>query len=326
MAGRGKSARRGWPKVWCAALLLAGMVWGAGLDAAPVLADEPVVTEEDAAAADAMPADESATVADEAAEAEDAAEPTDDVDADATTDAEDAVEPADEANDTASLNHTPTFDGPIHILVIGDSLADGLWAGVYRRTRVFDDVTVERHTRVSSGLSRPDYYDWNAEIDEVIADEDMDIAIVSIGLNDGQPVFYEGRWDHDFGTPEWDRIYRERVVAFMTELTNAGIPTFWLGLPTVRSAEFDQRVQHMNDIYREAAAETGVHFVEIRSLTADASGAYAAYLDDEEGRQRLMRANDGIHFTGRGYEMLGQALVDAIAQSLGVLTDADGPA
>ncbi|MCB9960041.1 MAG: DUF459 domain-containing protein [Rhodospirillaceae bacterium] len=359
MAGRGKSARRGWPKVWCAALLLAGVLWVTELATAPVLADEPVVTEEDAAAADAAPADQSATaaaatVADdaltgaptdaptdavaadetveapdetvEAPDAEAAAEPADDVDADAAADAGDTVEPGDEANDTASLNHTPTFDGPIHILVIGDSLADGLWAGVYRRTRGFDDVTVERHTRVSSGLSRPDYYDWNAEIDEVIADEDMDIAIVSIGLNDGQPVFYEGRWDHDFGTEEWDRIYRERVVAFMTELADAGIPTFWLGLPTVRSAEFDQRVQHMNDIYREAAAETGVYFVETRAITADASGAYAAYLNDEDGRQRLMRANDGIHFTGPGYEMLGQALVDAIAQALGVLTDADGPA
>ena len=270
MAGRGESARRGWPRIWCAALLVLGLAWGAGLDAAPVLADEPVVTEDRAATADAVPADETATTADAAptdaveaddtAEAEAVVEPAEDT-AEDTADAEDAVEPAEDAGDTASLNHTPTFEGPIHILVIGDSLADGLWAGVYRRTRVFDDVSVERHTRVSSGLSRPDYYDWNSEIDEVIADEDMDIAIVSIGLNDGQPVFYEGRWDHDFGTPEWDRIYRERVLAFMTELTDAGIPTFWLGLPTVRSAEFDQRVQHMNEIYREAAAETGVTFV-----------------------------------------------------------------
>ena len=234
-----------------------------------------------------------------------------------------AVAPPGEGATEAAVPPAPVFDGPIRVLVLGDSLADGLWAGVYRTLRGTDDVSVDRHTRVSSGLSRPDFHDWDDELSSVLAQQDLDIAIVSIGLNDGQPVFHEGRWDHDFATPEWDVIYRGRVEAFMTQLVDAGIPTFWMGLPTVRSDQFDERVQHMNAIYRDAAAETGVYFVETRGVTADDTGAYAAYLNDDEGRQRLMRANDGIHFTGRGYEMLGRVLVDAMADALGVFADDD---
>ena len=233
------------------------------------------------------------------------------------------VEATPEPADAVAEPPPVSLDGPIRIVVLGDSLADGVWAGVYRALRRESDVTVDRHTRVASGLSRPDFYDWGGELSEFLASEDVDIAIVSIGLNDGQPVFHDGRWDHDFATPEWDEIYSDRVLQFMHQLVDAGVPTFWVGLPTVRSAQFDTRVRHMNAIYRAAAVEAGVHFVETRPLTADETGAYAAYLVDAEGRQRLMRANDGIHFTSRGYEMLGHALVDAMAASLGVFTDDD---
>ena len=214
---------------------------------------------------------------------------------------------------------SPAQAEDLRLVVFGDSLADGIWAGIYRALRTDGRFEIDRHTRVSSGLSRPDFYDWDQSLDTFLASEDLNIAVVSIGLNDGQPVYHDGRWDHDFATPEWDEIYAQRVSDFMAQLDAADIPSFWVGLPTVRSDDFGERVAHMNSIYQSAASGfDNVHFVSTTEVTADTSGAYSAYLEDEDGRQRLMRANDGIHFTSRGYERLGISLVAAMQRELEV--------
>ncbi len=223
-----------------------------------------------------------------------------------------------EANPDADSIAAPEDSGPFTVVVFGDSLADGIWAGVYRALRRDDRFEVQRHTRVSSGLSRPDYFDWQAALDEYLIEEEIDAAIISIGLNDAQPIFHEGRWDHDFGTEPWTEIYRGRVATFMARLAEAGVPAFWVGLPTVRSESYARRVAHLNDIYSAAAAEHGIVFVPTRAITADEQGGYSAYLADEDGRSRLMRANDGVHFTTRGYELLGQQLVAAMRERLPV--------
>jgi hypothetical protein len=216
----------------------------------------------------------------------------------------------------------PEEDDRFQVVVFGDSLADGLWTGVYRSLRRDNRFEVVRHTRVSSGLSRPDYFNWQDELDTYLARHDVDAAVISVGLNDAQPVYHDGRWEHGFGTDPWNEIYRERVGAFMGRLTEAGVPTFWIGLPTVRSSSFDERIHHINQIYREMAEAHGVIFVPTRALTADEDGEYAAYLADDSGRSRLMRANDGVHFTTRGYEMLAEQLLAAMGRNLDIFAEA----
>ena len=216
----------------------------------------------------------------------------------------------------------PDEDGRFQVVVFGDSLADGIWTGVYRSLRRDERFEVLRLTRVSSGLSRPDYYDWPAALDDYLARYDVDAAVISVGLNDAQPVFHDGRWEHGFGSEPWDEIYRDRVADFMARLTDAGVPTFWIGLPTVRSSSFGARIDHINGIYREMAARHGVFFVPTRDVTAGEDGEYAAYLADDSGRSRLMRANDGVHFTTRGYELLAGQLLAMMDQRLSIFAEA----
>jgi hypothetical protein len=70
------------------------------------------------------------------------------------------------------------------------------------------------------------------------------------------------------------------------------------------------------------AGEHGVVFVPTHEVTADESGQYAAYLADETGRSRLMRANDGVHFTSRGYELLAGQLLSAMDDRLSIFAEA----
>ena len=236
--------------------------------------------------------------------------------------AAEATPPTRDSVSAAQTAAVPDEDGRFQVVVFGDSLADGIWTGVYRSLRRDDRFEVLRHTRVSSGLSRPDYYDWPAALDEYLGRYDVDAAIISVGLNDAQPVFHDGRWEHGFGSDPWNEIYRDRVADFMERLTAAGVPTFWIGLPTVRSSSFGAKIDHINDIYREMAASHGVVFVPTREVTAGEDGEYAAYLADDTGRSRLMRANDGVHFTTRGYELLAGQLLASMDQRLPIFAEA----
>lgn len=206
--------------------------------------------------------------------------------------------------------------GTIRIGVFGDSLADGIWAGLYRTLHRNERFEVARHTEVSSGLARPDFFDWEQEIEQVLADETIDVAVVCLGLNDNQPVHYDGRRQFEFASEEWDAVYRGRVRAILAQLAAAGVPTFWVGLPTVRNERFATQMAHLNTIYESEALVADVPFMPTLAMTGDADGAYSAYLQDADGRNRLMRANDGVHFTGRGYELIAKALLAVMYREL----------
>ncbi len=217
---------------------------------------------------------------------------------------------------SAAPEAAPAEDRPFRVAVFGDSLADGMWGAVYRALRRDDRFEVLRRTRNASGLARPDFYDWFAALDRHIAEDSIDAAIVVFGLNDTQPVFFEGRWDHAFATPRWDEIYGIRVADFMTRLRQAGIPTFWLGLPVVRRDSHAGQVRHLNQLYESLAGEHGVVFVPTWTLSTDDDGRFSTYLPDDRGRSRQMRANDGVHFTMAGYEMLTAHLLRTMGHHL----------
>ena len=54
-------------------------------------------------------------------------------------------------------------DGTLTIGVFGDSMADGLWAALYRDLGDLDGVDVVKFSEVSTGLSRYDYVDIQAK-------------------------------------------------------------------------------------------------------------------------------------------------------------------
>ena len=84
----------------------------------------------------------------------------------------------------------------------------------------------------------------------------------------------------------------------------------------MRGRHLTTSAERLNPIYEQAAHETGVTFVPLWELTADADGNFTSYLPDHEGRSRLMRHNDGVHFTSRGYAMIADHILDVMDQEL----------
>ncbi len=83
----------------------------------------------------------------------------------------------------------------------------------------------------------------------------------------------------------------------------------WCGNPIARSATYTEDMGYINEIYAAEAARFGAQFVPLWSAIADDQGRYAAYGKDRDGTTQRLRADDGIHFTAAGYELIADKIV-----------------
>jgi hypothetical protein len=181
-------------------------------------------------------------------------------------------------------------------------------------------VDATHELRYSSGLTRPDYFDWPARLTSLLAERDPEAVVVFLGANDAQGIM-TGTGAEPFGTDAWVAEYRARVASVMDLLAADGRSIYWIGQPVMRDAGYDERMALLTRIYREEAERRDdVHFIETRTTFAAADGGYTAYLPGADGSPVLVRRDDGIHLTPAGADRL----VDLVMAALAADWDLDG--
>ncbi len=197
----------------------------------------------------------------------------------------------------------PTTDAPLRVWVGGDSLSEGLGWSFQRLGAETGLVAATEAGEVSSGLARPDFYNWPAEIQRVVAEDNPDVVVVMFGANDPQAVQNEAG-SFRFGTPEWEAEYRLRVRTVMA-LGSQGRRLIWIGEPIVRDGTLDAKMQVVDRLQRgEAAAFPNVSFIDARTLFMGSDGGYTEVLPTPDGGQVDLRADDGVHPNIAGYDRL----------------------
>ena len=201
------------------------------------------------------------------------------------------------------------------VLVVGDSLADGLWSGLYRAFQEDGNMEVVNKSKPSSGFVRADSYDWTKEIEDILKDDTYQIVVVMFGANDNQAI-KSGKEYIKPGTDAWDELYGQRVEAFVKKLRAKGLAVYWTGLPIMRSPDDSDDAEELNDIYREKSFINGAKFIDTWSGFTDESGRYSAVGPDMSGQIRRLRDDDGVHFTPRGYLKLAHFAEKEIRRDL----------
>jgi hypothetical protein len=212
---------------------------------------------------------------------------------------------------------------PVVIGVFGDSLGDGLWAGLYRQLRDGRNYEVVRFSRAATGLARYDYVNVQEQAAEQLSGRHVDIAVVMVGANDEQGII-ESRQVDGFATQRWRQVYASRIDALVGLLRGHGAAVYWVGLPRMRRDSFDQKAQLLNSIYAGRAQALGVPFIPTVPVTVDGQGGYDDYLV-EGGRPKLMRAKDGVHMTMAGYLRIAAPVSGAIRADVGRALAASRP-
>jgi len=201
---------------------------------------------------------------------------------------------------------------PKPVVVIGDSLAEGLHSGLYTLLKQ-DGLAVEKKTQISTGLVRKDKRDWTAVADGVALAHAYSAAIVTFGANDlvsfrtpAGPVHY--------GDVRWRSLYADRVAEIIRHLQAGGLKVFWVSLPVTRADRFQKDYAFLNDIFRETAAREGAVYVDTWTPLSD-NGQYTNYGADIAGKSVVLRHTDGVHFTPDGYLRYARIVLDAVQAS-----------
>jgi len=197
------------------------------------------------------------------------------------------------------INPFPNGDR-YRVVVLGDSLGEGLWSGLYRAFE--EDKTLEfiQDAKPNSGFARTDTYNWNEQLAKLLKEDTYQIAVVMFGASDTQGVRSGKEW-LKVGSEGWREIYGQRVEAFIKQLRAANVAVYWVGLPIMRSPTQNEDAEKLNDVYREKAFINGARYVETWTGFSDESGRYSPYGPDMTGQVKRLRADDGIHMTMRGY-------------------------
>ncbi len=202
------------------------------------------------------------------------------------------------------------------VVVVGDSLGDGIWMGLYDAFRRDLKVKIIRHSQVSTGFVSKDFFDWNREIVEIVKEKKPDALVMLFGTNDIRPMRTAEGY-HAFFSSSWVRHYRERLSKFLQYISKQNIPSYWIGLPNMRKKKMSESAAKLNKIMRSEAYKVGVTFIETWKDFSDKNGRYYSYGPDLNGKIRRLRANDGVHFTRIGYRKLAYGVEKALRKQLG---------
>jgi len=207
--------------------------------------------------------------------------------------------------------------GPLRIGVFGDSMADGLYAGLYRDLQHTPNVTVSKFSQVSTGLSRYDYVDIQARTRGQLDEQPVDAAVMLFGTNDAQGIEMDGQI-HRFGSDGWKAAYARRIDDLVALLRSRDVAVYWVGLPRMKRDTFDAKMTLINGVVEARMTALGVPYIETTALTSNSEGGYEAYLPTDSGRRTLMRANDGIHMSMAGYLRMSAPVAARLKRDAGL--------
>ena len=192
------------------------------------------------------------------------------------------------------------------ITVYGDSLGDGVWEGLYLLLRYDKQVRVQRHSQLGAGLTRPDFDAWLKNLKSELEQTPPQVAVVMFGANDQQGIRDENRIGYLFASEGWQQVYGARVDAVMAEFRERHVPMVWVGLPVMRKPEYNSGARTLDSIFAAAAERNHVTFVPLADAFTDAAGNFVVYMHDADQRNRQVRAEDGVHFTTYGYQLIAE--------------------
>ncbi len=199
-----------------------------------------------------------------------------------------------------------------NIAVFGDSLADGVWAGIYQEEKANPQDRLFRDSKVGTGLTRPDYDSFVAGFIATLDPDHVTDAVVMFGANDDEGLRDDNHHGYLFESAGWTQVYEQRVQAIIAACQQRGIRVFWLGLPVMRAPDRNQDAIFLNALLQRTVTANGAAFIPLEDRFKGPDGGFALYLPDAAGNLRQFRAPDGTHFTFLGYDTIAKQVLTAI--------------
>jgi hypothetical protein len=219
----------------------------------------------------------------------------------------------------------PSAANPAVLYVAGDSDAGTFAPYLDKLMKQTGMVSTTLDYKVSSGLARPDFFDWPSYFAQRIPAVNPDIVVVTFGGNDAQGLRNADKtWAVQHAPAsggddaDWKAEYGKRVGAAMDYLGGDNRTLIWVGIPNDDNADNTARLQVQNEVVMdEAAKRPKVVFVDTWKRFSGLSGGFASDVQDpRDGVFKPVRRDDGFHLNTTGAEILALDIAEAIRTEL----------
>jgi uncharacterized protein len=186
------------------------------------------------------------------------------------------------------------------IAVVGDDLAEGLFAGLQETFASDARVQVLPKPLLLNGLMRPDYDEKVVALEDDLKRDPPAVAALMLGAWDRVSLRTSSGKRVPVGTPEWRAEYAARADRLLKMMKRLNIAVYLVGLPNVRKYDANEDVQMMNEVLRERAYLNGMKYIDSYAGFLDEDGGYSSWGPDLSGKIVKLRDGDGVYFTMAG--------------------------
>ena len=210
----------------------------------------------------------------------------------------------------------PTAAAPLRVLIVGDSIGLDLGGPLQADLAGTGVVNAALDARESTGLTRPDYFNWAAELTADLKAAQPQVVIVMIGANDAQDFL--GPPDVPYTSPQWNTLYAQRVTQFMQIAGSGGAAVVWVGMPPMQNPGLDAQMSDVNAVVQQQAVKVhpAVAYLSTEHSLGTTQGGYTPFVTNGAGQVVNVRAPDGTHLTSGGGQVVAQQVIGEL-QTLG---------
>jgi hypothetical protein len=212
---------------------------------------------------------------------------------------------------------TPTPEQPLRTLILGDSTAYEVGNALVR-SNTDGLLATEVLFKTSSGVTRPDFFDWPFYLRWVVDENPPELMLLSLGANDAQPIVGPDGTYHQVHDEGWTTEYHRRVDEISRYIAERGVPLYWIGQPYAKSEGYSAGMDVINNVYEQVADEVdGVEFIDIWPALSGPDGEYLKTVDGPDGQPIEIRASDDIHLTEAGGDLAAALVWDVLRADWG---------
>ena len=172
----------------------------------------------------------------------------------------------------------------------------------------------------ASGVSRPDFFDWQAKVKELPIDSGTAAVLVYVGVNDPQGIWLHPheraalhakdswiRWQEQ----RWLTFYRDRMAAWIDSICDKGARRVIVLTPA------DVRWKGLQDRLRRVRRSQIIAARKSRCGRAVSTSGDMAFLREPEAAEPLRRMPDGYHLSTPGAEIVWQRIAPFLLRLVG---------
>lgn len=208
-------------------------------------------------------------------------------------------------------------ENPVHyrIMLMGDSLMEDLGPATYRAMRNRNGLHFFLTAKFSTGLCRPEYFNWPLNMENTVKNTRPDAIVVFIGANDGLAIRMGNRVVYPNNPEKWSEAYGIRTKEIIDIARKYNCDLLWVGMPPMGS-KYAKLLKNTADTQRAVCQANGVPFLDTVEVLGDAKGEFRPYMTDSNGRTVRLREKDKEHITAAGNALIVNRLVPRLERMI----------